>query len=119
MGLAGPVVVVEDEDGRHHTRRHHEHDSIEVSGWNRANKMYGRALLSRATESYIAIWYNLSSNGEDYEGFIVMIFVCCVSPIRGLFEVMGMMEETVLRNIVSDSRIVTPTIDKNFKGEKK
>ena len=29
-------------------------------------------------------------------------------PIRGLFEVMGMMEETVLRNIVSDSSMVTP-----------
>ena len=32
------------------------------------------------------------------------------SPIRGLFEVMGMMEETVLRNIVSDSSMVTPRI---------
>ena len=32
MGLAGPVVVVEDEDGRHHAGRHHEHDGIEVSG---------------------------------------------------------------------------------------
>lgn len=31
-------------------------------------------------------------------------------PIRGLFEVMGMMEETVLRNIVRDSRMVTPRI---------
>ena len=34
VGLAGPVVVVEDEDGRHHAGRHHEHDGIEVSGWN-------------------------------------------------------------------------------------
>ena len=30
--------------------------------------------------------------------------------MRGLFEVMGMMEETVLRNIVSDSSMVTPRI---------
>ena len=30
--------------------------------------------------------------------------------MRGLLEVMGMMEETVLRNIVRDNRMVTPTI---------
>ena len=29
-------------------------------------------------------------------------------PTRGLSEVIGIMEETVLRNMVSDSRIVTP-----------
>ena len=29
-------------------------------------------------------------------------------PIRGLSDVIGMMADTVLRNIVSDKRIVTP-----------
>ena len=29
-------------------------------------------------------------------------------PIRGLSEVTGMMDETVFRNIVRDSKIVTP-----------
>ena len=33
-------------------------------------------------------------------------------PTRGLSEVIGIMEETVLRNIVSDSRIVTPNKSK-------
>ena len=31
-------------------------------------------------------------------------------PMSGLFEVMGMMDETVFRKIVSDSKIVTPGI---------
>ena len=31
-------------------------------------------------------------------------------PTRGLSEVIGIIEETVLRNIVRDSKIVTPTI---------
>ena len=29
-------------------------------------------------------------------------------PMRGLSDVIGIMEDTVLRNIVSDKRIVTP-----------
>ena len=29
-------------------------------------------------------------------------------PMSGLFDVMGMMDETVLRKMVSDSRMVTP-----------
>ena len=42
--------------------------------------------------------------------------------MRGLAEVIGMIAETVLRNIVSDSRIVTPETDmdkdaQNYRGE--
>ena len=33
MGVRLAVVVVEDHDGRHHTRRHHEHYAVEVSPW--------------------------------------------------------------------------------------
>jgi len=41
--------------------------------------------------------------------------------MRGLSEVIGMIAETVLRNIVSDSRIVTPETDmdkdaQNYRG---
>ena len=41
--------------------------------------------------------------------------------MRGLAEVIGMIAETVLRNIVSDSRIVTPETDmdkdaQNYRG---
>ena len=32
-------------------------------------------------------------------------------PIRGLSDVIGMISETVLRNIVSESKMVTPEID--------
>ena len=31
-------------------------------------------------------------------------------PISGLFDVMGMMDDTVFRKMVSDSKIVTPEI---------
>ena len=34
-------------------------------------------------------------------------------PTRGLSEVIGIIEETVLRNIVRDSKIVTPIISFN------
>ena len=35
-------------------------------------------------------------------------------PIRGLSEVTGMMEETVFRNMVRDSKIVTPGQEENM-----
>ena len=31
VGVGLPVVVVQDHDGRHHARRHHEHDAVEIS----------------------------------------------------------------------------------------
>ena len=34
---------------------------------------------------------------------------CWAVPIKGLSDVIGIIEETVLRNIVSDNRIVTPS----------
>ena len=34
-------------------------------------------------------------------------------PMRGLSEVTGMIEDTVLRNIVRERRMVTPTTEKN------
>ena len=33
VGVRLAVVVVEDHDGGHHARRHHEHYAVEVSSW--------------------------------------------------------------------------------------
>ena len=38
--------------------------------------------------------------------------------MSGLFEVMGMIDETVFRKMVSDSRIVTPENKKNSMSKK-
>ena len=35
---------------------------------------------------------------------------CWAVPIKGLSDVIGIIEETVLRNIVRDNRMVTPAI---------
>ena len=45
------------------------------------------------------------------------LFILVVWPISGLFEVMGMIDETVFRKMVSDSRIVTPE-NKNSSSKK-
>ena len=37
-----------------------------------------------------------------------------VLPIKGLSEVIGMISDTVLRNIVRDSKIVTPLEYQNY-----
>ena len=39
-----------------------------------------------------------------------MRFILANLPISGLFDVMGMMDDTVFRKMVSDSKIVTPEI---------
>ena len=37
VGVRHPVVIVEDHDGRHAARGHHEHDGCEVCPWNDGN----------------------------------------------------------------------------------
>ena len=44
--------------------------------------------------------------GKFYEIYKILANL----PISGLFDVMGMMDDTVFRKMVSDSKIVTPEI---------
>jgi len=37
-------------------------------------------------------------------------------PIRGLSEVIGMIEDTVFKNIVRESRMVTPVINLSYQN---
>ena len=85
MSLRFPVVKVEDHDGGDHTAGHHEHDAVEVSPCNK----------------YVMI---VQVEIEKPPNICLSIF----SPIKGLSEVIGMISETVFRNIVRDSNIVTP-----------
>ena len=57
---------------------------------------------------FVSLWFSVN----------LTTFLCSIpenpdtnsefKPMSGLFEVMGMMDETVFRKIVSDSKIVTP-----------
>ena len=48
--------------------------------------------------------------GKFYEIYKILANL----PISGLFDVMGMMDDTVFRKMVSDSKIVTPEIQPQF-----
>ena len=74
-------MEVEDHDGGHHTASHHEHDAVEVGSY--------RMIIIEVWNG--TIWVSVSQ-----------------LPIKGLSEVIGMISDTVLRNIVRDSKIVTP-----------
>ena len=52
------------------------------------------------------MWLNTS----EFEVKSQMIYDACL-PMSGLFDVIGMMDETVFRNMVRDSKIVTPKKD--------
>jgi len=57
-------------------------------------------------------WYHTRSSGmlEKCRNDHSVTYCRLHLPTRGLSEVIGMIAETVLRNIVSDRRIVTPAI---------
>ena len=61
--------------------------------WGHPNTFTQKYLLVNSIASLIKIWQDLQN---------------ITLPISGLFDVIGMMDDTVFRKMVSDSKIVTP-----------
>jgi|LakMenE01Jun11ns_1017448.scaffolds.fasta_scaffold9581004_2 hypothetical protein len=55
-------------------------------------------------------------NPKQEKNFSPMDVYIIYLPIRGLSEVIGMIEDTVFKNIVRESRMVTPVINLSYQN---
>ena len=92
-------MVVQDHDGGHHAARHHEHDAVEV----------GPCCSVRDVVDVVKAGGSPISGESEVMG---MISDTCGTPAHhsrlAVIIVINTVSLTVLRNIVSESKMVTP-----------